>query len=444
MIPARLLHEVADVARGLARRPLVPATLAAVVALGVAFLVTAFGVFDAMLWRDLPYGPRSRFLLLGEVRESEGYPPMPRLRVDTYAGYREAFARGRLPVLDGLVPLEEHEVTLLVDGVATRTRATRLLPESFAVVRARPILGRTPADPDGSGRLAREVAIGERLWTRRFARDPGVLGRAVTVDGEAATIVGVLPADFSFHRFAELWTAWSEREILADPRASILVVGRVAEGRRRDEVSDFTEPVRRAVRAERVPADTMTRAYHAHGIFGTDFIHPTFARYVFGMLALVLVAACLNVATLFLARLRGRVPEYATRQALGAGAAGVLRLLLVEAAIVVAVGGVAGAGLAGLAMLLVRDAASGVLLSWMDVRLEWRSAVVALAAAAVALVVVALPAARALRRLDLARLLVHAGVIGRAPRHGRGASALVAAQVALVVLLAAAALPIAV
>lgn len=83
-------------------------------------------------------------------------------------------------------------------------------------------------------------------------------------------------------------------------------------------------------------------------------------------------------------------------------------------------------------------------MSWVELRLDARGLIVTLVALTLVLVLVAVPGLRLLRRFDLARLLTHKGVLGGAPRHGHGATALIAAQVAVVVILAAAALPIAI
>lgn len=439
-----LAAELVDTARGLRRRPAVPLLLAGVVAVGVAFLVTAFTVIDALRWRDTPYGPQDRFVLLGEVTHLAATPPTPYLRADTYAGYQAAHARGLLPVFEGLVPLQERRASLTLDGQATSVTATWLLPGAFPLLQGVPLLGRTPADPDGAARLAREIAIGEALWTRQFGRHPDVLGRRVTLDGEPAVIVGVMPVPFRFHRTSEVWVAWSPAELTADPTASFVVIGRLAPGRTRDDVGGYTWPIRLAVREARVPVDTTSRGSLNRGLYGREQVPSVLATTILGAMALVLVAACLNLATLYLARLRRRLPALATRQALGAGPGGVLRHLLLEVGLLVAAGGLAAAVVAGWGLGHLRQRMASVVLAWVDFGVDARGVALTLLTLGLALLVVALPAVRLVRRLDLARLLTHQGVLGGAPRHGRGASALIAAQVAVVVVLTAAALPIAV
>ncbi|HEU4629966.1 MAG TPA: ABC transporter permease [Gemmatimonadaceae bacterium] len=443
MTLATAAHELTAAARGLARRPLVPAVLVLVVAVGVAFLVSAFSVFDALLWRAPVIGPHARYEMVGEFGR-RGVAQMPYAGVDLYTAYQDALERGRLPAVEALIPLRERTASLVADGVATSETATWLLPASFPHLQTPPLLGRYPADPDGGARLAREIAIGERLWQRRFGGRADVLGQRVALDGESAVIVGVMPAAFQFHRTSEIWAAWSRAEILADPTDAVPLVVRLAPGASHDDVANQLEPVWRAVFAARAPVDSTSRGVAMHGPYGRPIVPPPLARLVFAMMALVLLAACLNIATLYLARMRLRAPDHATRQALGAGRAGVLRLLLTEVLLVVAAGGV----LATLAALWLttwlRDALNRVLPLWVDLRLDARGFAVTLAALTVALVVVALPAMRLVRRLDLARLLTHSGVLGGAPKHGRGASALIATQVAVVVVLAAGAVPIAV
>lgn len=439
-----LASELGRTARDLRRRPAVPLLLAFVVAVGITFLVTAFSAFDALLWRGTPYGAHERFLLLGEARDRSSMPPTPGIRVDTYAAYQDAHDRGQAPELEGLIPFEERDVSLVADGVASKEVATWLVPDAFSLLRSSPLLGRTPADPDGRARLAREIAIGERLWTRRFGRRADVLGERVSLNGESAVIVGVMPARFSFHRFSEVWVAWSPAEIVAHPAETIHLVGRIAEGRDASDALARLQPIRLAVRSTRVPVDSQSVGYANPGLFGRPAIPAPLATSVIASMVLVLVAACLNIATLYLARLRRRAPDYATRQALGAGPAGVLRHLFSEIGIIIATGGVVAAVATIWVTAIIRQRMSGVLLSWVDIRLDGRGFSLILAVLVMVFAIVAWPGARLVRRLDLARLLTHKGVLGGAPKHGRGASVLIGMQVAVVVCLAAAALPIAI
>jgi predicted permease len=439
-----LASELGRTARDLSRRPAVPSLLALVVAVGITFLVTAFSVFDALLWRGTPYGPHERFLLLGEAPDRSSMAPMPGIRVDSYAAYQDAHDRGQTPELEGLIPFQERDVSLVADGVASKEVAAWLLPDAFTLLRSSPLFGRTPADPDGGARLAREIAIGERLWARRFGRRADVLGERVRLNGESAVIVGVMPARFGFHRFSEIWVAWSPAEIVADPAETIHLVGRIAGGSDANDARARLRPIYLAARSARVPVDSQSVDYASSGLFGRPPIAAPLATSVIASMVLVLVAACLNIATLYLARLRRRAPDYATRQALGAGPAGVLRHLFSEIGIIVATGGVAAAVATVWVTAYIRQRMSGILLGWVDIRLDGRGFAVTLVVLALVFAIVAWPGARLLRRLDLARLLTHKGVLGGAPKHGRGAAVLIGAQVAIVVCLAAAALPIAI
>ncbi len=439
----QLVSELGRTARDLVRRPAVPLVLAFVVAVGITFLVTAFSAFDALLWRGTPYGPHESFALLGEARNRRSIPPMPGIRVDTYAAYQDAHDRRQPSWFEGLIPFEERDVSLVADGVATKEVATWLLPDAFTLLSSSPLLGRTPADPDGGARMAREIAIGERLWVRRFGRRADVLGEAVSLNGESAVIVGVMPARFSFHRFSDVWVAWSRSEIVADPAGTIHLVARIADGMDVSDVIGGLEPIRLAVRSARIPADSQSVGYTSPGLFGRQAIPAPLAFSVVASMVLVLVAACVNIATLYLARMRRRAPDYATRLALGAGPAGVLRQLFSEIGIIVATGGVVAVIASVWLTTYIHHRMAGILLSWVDIRFDGRGFGVTLGVLAMVFAIVALPGAQLLRRLDLARLLTHKGVLGGAPRHGRGASALITVQVAIVVCLAAAALPIA-
>src|SRR5690606_1791038 len=151
-------------------------------------------------------------------------------RADVYATVRQAHGEGKLPSVEAIIPVEEREVSLVVDGTGSEETGTWLVPHNTRHLETAPLLGRFPADPDGGTRAAREIAIGEALWARRFARDPGVLGAPVTFDGEAAVIVGVMPARFQFHRVSEVWVAWPEADLLHDPAREVQLVVKLVEG----------------------------------------------------------------------------------------------------------------------------------------------------------------------------------------------------------------------
>src|SRR5690606_11770728 len=225
-----LVPELALTLRSLLRRPFVPVLLVLVVGTGVAFLTTSFSVLDAMLWRPLAFGEPSRYVMMGEREQGRGSAPVPRTRADVYATVRQAHGEGKLPSVEAIIPVEEREVSLVVNGIGSEETATWLVPHTTRHRDTVPLLGHVPAGPDGGARAAPGTALGEALWARRFARDPGVLGAPGTFDGEAAVIVGVMPARFQFHRVSEVWVAWPEAERLHDPAREGQLVVKLVEG----------------------------------------------------------------------------------------------------------------------------------------------------------------------------------------------------------------------
>jgi len=417
--------------------------LVLVVGTSITFVTTAFSVLDAMLWRPLVFGEHSRYMLMGETERGAGFAPVPRARVDVYAVVERARQEGKLPLVEAIIPLEERAASLVVDGVGSEETATWLVPRTMRHLETAPILGRLPADPDGASRAAREIAIGEALWNRRFVRDSAVIGRQVIFDGEQAVIVGVMPARFQFHRVSEVWVAWPEDDLLAEPSRDVLLLVKMVEGAAWRDIATQAGPYVYAAFAARNPPDSTRVTRYTEGPFGFGLVAPQLAMLVLGTMSLVLVGAFVNLATLFLARTRARTQDYATLAALGAGRSGVLRRVVDEVVLIVAAGGLLGMLASVWVLAVIRDAMADVLPLWVDIRLDARGFAVALASLLAALLLVALPPFRLTRRLDLAALLTHKGVLGGAPKHGRGASALIATQVAVAAVLAASTFPIA-
>ena len=436
----RFINELRSVSRSLRRRPLLPVLLVLVVAVGIAFLTTTYAVFDAILWKPLEIGSQSRYVMLGEVARDGSVGQMPSAGVDLYAAYARAHAAGRVPSAESFIPLREREVNLVVEGVGGAEMATWLRPHTFPHLESTPVLGRFPSAETSRHR---EIAIGEAIWERRFGRSRAVIGAAVELDGDSAVVVGVMPRRFQFHRMSELWVAWSEAELFADPTASIPLVVKFARGSDYGDLSREISPVMREVFASRTPPDTLRRGSLSPGPFGAPLVPYQLARLILAMTILVLMAACVNVAVLFMVRVRGRGGEFATLAALGARRADVVGRVVGEVALITFAGGALALLLSWSVVRWLNDSMAGTLPAWVDISVDLRAFTVTGATIIGAMLLVAYPAARLAGRLDLARLLTHSGVIGGTPKHGRVKSALIALQVAVVVFLGAATLPIA-
>ena len=202
-------------------------------------------------------------------------------------------------------------------------------------------MGRLFREDDFQAGAAPVVLLSDRLWRRRFGRNPGVLGRVLMLSGTAHTIVGVMGPDFFFDRRFELWMPWHyTAEELARREARTNTVVRLKPGMRREQVESQAVAIFRSIApedvAERVDiaaARARRRSHEPVPLLATDLA---------GAVGFVLLIACINVANLLLARASDRGHETAIRLALGAGRGAMIRQFLTESLMLAVAGGVAG------------------------------------------------------------------------------------------------------
>ena len=305
-----------------------------------------------------------------------------------------------------------------------------------------PALGRRPGL--GRGFTAEEdrpggppVAIlSDGLWKRRFAGDPGVVGRTVLLDGRATTVVGIMPADFRFLQGeVDLWTP-----LQADPNTgrrgqhNLGVVARLGAGATIDAAGAGIATIM---------AD-LERQYHDDNVGRGGRLEPLAASIsgavrpalllLLGAVGVVLAIACANVANLLFGRGAARRREIAVRGALGAGRGRIVRQLLVESLVLATAGGALGTLFAVGAVGLLRALDPANLPRLAEVSLSVPVLAFALAVtAATGLLFGLLPALQA-ARTDLVAAIGHGGrTAGGAGGIGGGRvrAALTVAQVAL-------------
>jgi predicted permease len=229
----------------------------------------------------------------------------------------------------------------------------------FEALQVQPVLGRTFLPEEGQPGAPLAVILGQSIWESSFNRDPGVLSRVLRVNGEEATVVGVLPEGFGFPDTQDIWVPIRLNPLDYEPGMgpTLQVYGRLNEGVSLEAAAtEFTGIAQRFARVREQTNQELSFQVRKFSEAPTDM------KLVFltllATVILVLMVACTNVANLLLARASARTKELAVNIALGASRGRILAKLMSEAAILV-----------GLGALL------GVFLGWLGLRLTFSMAV---------------------------------------------------------------------
>lgn len=337
--------EIRHTVRSLLRTPGFTAVAVLTLALGIGVNTAAFSVLNALLLHLPPYPEPDALLRL--------YRTTPRGHSGSTSPANFLDYRARNSVFADLAAVRFTDFNLGEPGQPTdRIRGMSVTADFFSLLRIAPQLGRTfTAEEDRPG--GNEVVIiSHHTWQQRFAGDPAIVGRAVRIDGESVTIVGVMPARFDDrHLWGEVaaWRPMRLPEIAHVDRENtyLRVIARLKPGVTRAqaqaEMSLLSERLALAYPATNtalgVRLESLVRSAQ-----DADWRRITWL--VVGLAGFVLLIACANLANLQFARNAARAREHAVRAALGASRAHLMRIVLGESILLALVGGAAGLVLA--------------------------------------------------------------------------------------------------
>jgi putative ABC transport system permease protein len=336
-----LRHDVAFSFRQLAKAPAFTAVAVATLALGIGANSAIFALVDATLLRPLPFAEPERLVAIhetsGDTRDSAS--PL---------NLRDWGARSRsLEAVAGFTPGVGGMVLAGADGTAESVSRQWVTAGIFDVLGVKPVAGRTFLPSDDEQR-ANVVVMSEPYWRTRFGADPAVVGSQLRLDGALYTVVGVVPQDFRLVGRSDIW---GMRPIQGAPERARgvhiwSVVARLKPGVAMEAAQAELGAVAAGLAREfpqtnagrGVALESLRDAYVGGDVELTSLMF-------LGVVGVVLLTCCVNVANLLLARASARTGELAVRAALGASRGRIVRQLLTESVVLSILGGALGIGL---------------------------------------------------------------------------------------------------
>ena len=339
--------EVRLALRLIAKQPILSATIILALATGVCLATMGFTLRDAMVNGTLPYEAGDRFVRVF-VLDREG-------RSDPELALYQAM-RDRASTLELVASASGGPFNVVVgDSEIEPVTGTMVTARAMRWFDAPPIIGRTLIPADGEPGAEPVVLIRDSYWRRRFAGEPAFLGRQLTVNGVARTIVGVMPDRFEFNNAPELWLPLDEQTVVGGTRS---VFGVLHEGATLEAATAELEGIRQATQASTAPARD-ARIYVRRFTSDSGGADVATTALVF-VLVMVLLVVASNVATLVFARTWARAPELVVRTALGASRRRVVFQLFIESLLLGSVAAIIGASAAFGALRYIETIADGM------------------------------------------------------------------------------------
>jgi putative ABC transport system permease protein len=378
-IMRHLSQDVRYAARSMRRAPMFSTVVVLTLGLAIGATTAVFTIVNAVLLRSLPYRDPAGLVLF---YERIGTMPPWGFSAPDYAAFSE-----RVTSLESIAAYRNREYELSGVDAPERIIGLRASASLLNVLGVSPVIGRTFTQEEDDA-AARVAVLSSRLWTRAFGRDPNIIGRSVMLDRQPYSVIGVMPETFTFPSrgplnnnvpadvFMPISFTAAERSGFGSMYANS-VIGRLKTGITAARADAEARQLVHANAVELYPASlgglggviSASAAPLRDEVVGRA---RTVLLVALAAVALVLLIACADIASLMLTRALSRQREMAVRAALGAGRGRVVTQLLVESGVLAFAGGALGLALAqALARVLV-SMAPPTIPRLGDITVDWR------------------------------------------------------------------------
>ena len=348
-----VLQDLRYAFRQLLKSPGFTVVALATLALGIGANTAIFSVVNGVLLRPLPFHDPGKLVRVWHVPPAKSFPGMTRFSVSA-ANYLDW--QNQNHVFEQMAIYTYRGFTLTGTGKAEQVDACAVSPEFFQTLSVQPMLGRALLPEEEQPGRSNVVVLSYRFWQEHFGSNRDIVGHDITIDGRNFLLAGVMPPDFAFPEFAQMWTpmAWSDAERAVRGEHHYVVIARLKPGVDVHQANAEMNTI--SSRLEQLyPADDKgwgAIVVPLHDDMVSD-VRPAMLV-LLGAVACVLLIACVNVANLILAKGFSRQKEIAIRTALGASSSRVLRQVLTESVFLSVMGGALGLTYAPFGVRLIK------------------------------------------------------------------------------------------
>jgi putative ABC transport system permease protein len=406
-------------------------------ALGIGINTTVFTLVNAVLFKPVPVPGGERLVTVSNQDSA-------RKGRNSWTGvslpdYREFKAQNR--TFEALEAYSGTQITISEqNNPPDRFRGAKITPGLFSMLRTAPIVGRGFSEADAKAGTEVVALLGHGVWQTRYGGARDVVGRAVRLNGQPATIIGVMPEGFRFPQNEDAWIPLVPAGDL-EKRGSrpLQLFGLLKPGTPIERASADLAVIGQRL-AQEFPDTNKNLTPGArtfHDTYNGDQIRMVFLT-MLGAVGFVLLIACANVANMMLSRAVARSREISVRVAMGATRWQIVRQLLIESVLLSCLGGILGLGLAAFGVHLFDLATQDVGKPyWIEFTMDWRAFGYFAAVSVLSGILFGLVPALRASRVDLNTALKDGTAAAGSHRGGTLTATLVVLQFALTVVLLA-------